>query len=91
MAIPSQEEFEKLVQFFHGLDELIQKDPWEVDAADWLRQNFPSVENSWQRVLLAGKTAIDNACDPNLDYLDWKPEIKIALEAFQDLEPTEVW
>jgi hypothetical protein len=33
----------------------------------------------FQRILFGYETLIDNACDPSLSYLDWKPEIKKAL------------
>lgn len=33
----------------------------------------------FQRVLFGYETLVDNACDPSLLYLDWKPEIKEAL------------
>lgn len=37
----------------------------------------------FQRVLFGYDTLIENACDPTLSYLDWKPEIKEAITAFQ--------
>jgi len=32
------------------------------------------------RIILGFEVLIDNVCDPNLDYLDYKPEIKEKLE-----------
>ncbi len=37
----------------------------------------------FQRILFGYDTLIENACDPSLSYLDWKPEIKEAITAFQ--------
>lgn len=36
---------------------------------------------SWDRVVFGGQMAIENACDPNADTLEWRPEIAAALEA----------
>jgi len=36
---------------------------------------------SWFRVVFGVDVLIDNCCDPDLDYLEFKPEIKSALEA----------
>lgn len=35
----------------------------------------------FQRILFGYDTLIENACDPSLPYLDWKPEIKEAITA----------
>lgn len=47
---------------------------------DWLHKQWPRFESSWQRVLLAGQVAIDNACDPTIGHLAFKPEILAAIE-----------
>jgi len=49
---------------------------------------YRTVNARWTRVLYAGMTAISNACDPNADVLEWKPEIAVALEARAAKEPT---
>jgi len=33
----------------------------------------------FRRILFGYETLIENACDPSLSYLEWKPEIKEAL------------
>jgi hypothetical protein len=35
----------------------------------------------FRRVLFGYETLVENACDPELDYLEWKPEIKAAITA----------
>lgn len=58
---------------------------------DWVRRKWgqcrrrAGVQNCWQRVLWAGKTAIDNACDPAADVLEYKPEIQRAMDCHQEL------
>ena len=34
----------------------------------------------FERILFGFETLVENACDPNLGYLEWKPEIKSAME-----------
>jgi hypothetical protein len=40
----------------------------------------PGVDCSWSRVVLGCDILIDNVCDPELDYLEWHPDFKKALE-----------
>ena len=50
----------------------------------WGRRFGPAlVDAAWRRVILGGQAAIENACDETLDHLDFKPEIKAAVEAFE--------
>lgn len=39
------------------------------------------VDCMWSRVVFGCDNLIDNVCDPNLDYLEFKPEILAKLEA----------
>lgn len=34
------------------------------------------------RIIMGFEVLVDNCCDPNLDYLDFKPEMKKAFEAY---------
>ena len=45
-----------------------------------LRQAYSSGGYRWQGVLWAGKTAIDNACDPDATTLEWRKELKAIME-----------
>lgn len=44
------------------------------------------VDASWQRVVWGYDTLVKNACDPNLDYLEWRSDILAFLESQQPLE-----
>lgn len=35
----------------------------------------------WRRVVHGYTVLFDNCCDPDLDYLEWKPEYKAMIEA----------
>lgn len=51
---------------------------------DWWDEN----EGSWNRVTFGAKILIDNVCDPDKNYLDWKPKYKAAIEAAEVAEST---
>lgn len=56
----------------------------DEDFLERLEEHFTSAGRnfgcSWQRVVYAGLCAIDNACDPHADVLEWRPEIRRGLE-----------
>lgn len=43
---------------------------------------------SWRRVVHGYQVLFDNCCDPDLDYLEWKPEYKAMIKP-TDPKPTE--
>ena len=58
----------------------------EEEFLDRLRQMWggrwkpPGVDCSWMRVVFGCDILIDNACDPNADTLEWKPELAAKLD-----------
>lgn len=90
-AKPSEAEQDAVFAFLQGLESLIdgvhpdrEDDYDEITDAEfvrWVERNWQEIEASWQRVFWAGRTAINNACDPHLDWLEFKPEIREALSA----------
>ena len=46
-----------------------------IDAA-WAR----GVGSSWRRVVMGVDVLIDKCCDPDLDYLEWRPDVRKFLE-----------
>lgn len=93
-ARPRPEEFDALVEFLHDMDSLLGDEPLpeelehanEVDLFFRATELWEHMDNrcSWQRVLYAGHTALENACDPNARTVEWKPEIKAALKAYEE-------
>lgn len=93
MAKPSQEDFDAVWKFLQGLESLIERrehpeteeriSDWNLqdEMASWIESRWPAVSYSWQRLIIAGQVAIDNACDPTADTLEWKPEIAAAMRA----------
>ena len=51
----------------------------------------PGVGSSWRRIINCCETLITNCCDPDLDYLDWRPDIAEWLQdaAGHDGQPEE--
>lgn len=39
------------------------------------------VGTSWRRVVYGCEILIDNACDPDADTLEWRPDLKALMEA----------
>lgn len=93
MAKPSKDDQRKVFAFMQFLESVFEyreyPDPNDPDASTPVKDDgeaFGRIEDEWDdisaawtRVLLAGEVAIDNACDPALDVLDFKPEIVKAM------------
>lgn len=53
---------------------------FELIEAAWNPTGL-GVGTSWRRVVYGCEILIDNACDPEADTLEWRPDIKAAMEA----------
>jgi len=49
----------------------------------------PGVFGSWSRVVQGCEILIRECCDPNLDHLEWRPDVKAFLESQQSEVPSE--
>ncbi len=38
---------------------------------------------AWRRVVFGYQVLVTNSCDPDKSFLDWKPEISAAIEAYR--------
>ena len=62
----------------------------EVTSADF--ELFPQVLEKWhqahpgsfERVVFGFGILLENCCDPDLSYLDWRPDIRAFLESQQE-------
>lgn len=59
---------------------------FEFIKRKWKEANY---SGSFGRIIVDAEVLIDNACDPELDYLEWKPEIKEALEKYEKEETSQ--
>jgi len=77
MAKASKEELEVVMRFANELEEKIK---WgkmtNEELGAWVR-HAPCLF----RVVFGYQVLVDNCADPNLDHLEFKPEIKAALES----------
>lgn len=70
------EEIQKVREWFQKLEDVMNDDEnSDSQYGEWLRKHYHEVEGKWERILLGYETMFDNACDPSLTYLAFKPEI----------------
>ena len=97
MAKASEKDIQSVIEFFQAIEEFMEygtsQDGEESVAIDdaqfveklrdmWGHMFGPAkVNGAWLRVVFGCANLIANCCDPSVDYLDWKPEIKAAVEA----------
>ena len=54
---------------------------YEFIKRKWRKVNYCG---SFGRIVMDAEVLIDNACDPNLDYLEFKPEIMEAINEYNE-------
>lgn len=54
---------------------------YEFIKRKWRAANF---YGSFGRIIMDAEVLIDNACDPDLDYLEFKPEILAAMKEYEE-------
>lgn len=96
MAKSSPEEMEKMLAFFNGLEAIFegefQHDEVFGNYDDDLQEAVGKyvvewwekfLDGSWGRFYWGFDTMLRSAADPDLTYLDFKPEIKAILDAHE--------
>ena len=87
IAKPTQDDFACVLYFFNmtesifedGVDMETGENVAGAEQFELMRTQWKKISPSWNRVLWAGKMAIDNACDPDCDVLEFSPKILAAL------------
>ena len=83
VAKATPEQVDALRAWFHELEDVLedpQSDP--LDIAEFVQDTFRQRRiDEYERILFGYETLVENACDPNLSHLEWKPEIMAALTA----------
>jgi len=85
------EDKQKLLEIEHELKEDGEGLDWDgmVDNRlvlfEFIKQAWHKANycGSFDRIIMDAKVLIDNVCDPSLDYLDFKPEIKEAIDEYE--------
>lgn len=59
---------------------------YEFIKRRWRQANYCG---SFDRIVMDASVLIDNVCDPDLDYLEYKPEIAAAISEYEERHKTE--
>lgn len=78
MAKADHAEWQKCMDFAGDLEQNV-RDLDDEQLGRWVKENYVWLG----RVLYGYRVLVDNACDPNADTLEWKPEIAAAMEAYR--------
>lgn len=90
VAKATRDNIDALSDFLNELED-IEENEYACDRDSlvwWIKSNIPT---HWRKVTFGCEVLIDNACDPNLDYLEFKPAIREFLEEAEDKEPVDLW
>ena len=85
MARASEKELDDLQEFFDLLQDA--KDG-EIDAQTFLVEHYELTAGA-TRIIFGYRVLFAHVCDPTLDYLEFKPEIKSAMENTEKLSEAE--
>jgi len=92
MARGDDEDIDALRKFLLGLEEKIEEGCGEFvfdgsELGEWVERTFEQlgVEMRWRRVVDGFPILRDTCTDPNLSYLDWKPELLALTTAYDAL------
>lgn len=84
MAKASESDINTLREFLMKLEELAEEDFLEA-----LTKEARRVPTGWRRVVEGYVVLVDNVCDPDKNYLDFKPELAALLEPRPQPQPKE--
>lgn len=88
----SQASIEALFTFLENLEEKIDDDDTSVtdlrSFVDWIHSNIPI---HWRAIVFGYQVLLDNACDPELNYLEFKPELRGFIADSKDMESVDLW
>ena len=81
----STEDLGQVREFLRKMEELVHAGSHK-DLVEFVERNFDQhCGRHYERLIFGYETLVDNACDPNVSHLEWKPELKqIIEEAGQD-------
>lgn len=82
----STEDLGQVREFLRKLEELVHAGSHK-DLVEFVERNFEHhCGRHYERLIFGYETLVENACDPNVSHLEWKPEIKHLIEeAGQDI------
>lgn len=78
-AKATEQDVEALRNFFLSLEQRAEEANdviGKVALANYVIKKINGNINGWRRVVEGYEVLFENCCDPTLDYLDFKPELK---------------
>lgn len=84
MAKASEEDRKALMEFFHELEEMSGNMHLEDIGRFAEEEMSGAVGAGWRRVVFGYEVMLETCCDPELGYLEWKPEIRAMEKACND-------
>lgn len=90
MARASEKELIALETFMSLLEEKVAETWDESELALFVREQLAKADFSVERVTWGYRVLFQNVCDPALDYLEWKPEIKGTQERLSAMEAAQI-
>ena len=101
MAKASKDDFRRMRDFYLMLEEVIEcgthtpddGEPveatpgllWDLVHAAWGQRGPGIGAGTWGRVVEGANMLIANCCDPVLDYLDWRKDVREWLESQEEV------
>jgi hypothetical protein len=84
MARASQEQLDTLRKWFQELEAMLEDEKSDMhDIGQFVSKTYEARRiDEYERILMGYETMIENACDQSLTYLDFKPEIKAAMQNY---------
>lgn len=93
MAKSTPQEMERMLKFFQRLEAMIESEEFDYSPFDDYDEALKIavgtyvvnewdefISFAWPRFYWGFDTLLRNVADPDLNYLDWKPELKSKLE-----------
>lgn len=81
VAAVMPDDVDRIRQFFIDLEDELDDDTSDDEHIGyWIGENYHRIKHDWNRLLFAYETLYENACDPTVRHLEWKPEIKALLD-----------
>jgi len=84
MAKASRKDISGMMRFMRLLDGLTEHEADSGKIGNIVKHQFPKRCRGYYRVICGSEMLIENCCDPALNYLDWKPEIKEMMKRADD-------
>lgn len=74
-AKPTTDEIDSVTAFLSWVDLSCDDIANDQSVAAEVKARYRAIAPLWRRVIFGGQCAIENACDPDLNYCEFKPEI----------------